>query len=470
MNGVSILCSEDNMSAVMTITKYKDTGIPDVDALLDEVEQLGIVNGVSHKRIHTLYNLSIAAKDDNSVSDIIAKGLPPRRGKDSSIKPLVPNALERVLTPQCVGQDKVDMRNLGDIICVAAQTNLAQRIAPSKGRSGWTIMGEKIESMPGEWQDIILGDNTRVSPTDKNIIVSTVAGQPKFANNIMTIDPTFTAPKGVNVGTGNIKYEGAVIVNGDITDNMRVIATGDITVNGFVESAYLRSGGDIIITEGATGKAQYEDCQLIALGSIYIQHAQGLDIVAGKHVNVAKQLAHSRVTATGSITVGDIDNPKGNLFACTLKCGGSVRAGTLGAISGSVLSIDFSTGYTALSDRHNALQSLYDQLCASTANQAVKMAQIRNKHVPGTLTHKITMLNNSIDAQKTLLNWLQDALEQAQRLKQEYENKVSVIANKELFPGVSVILNTHRWQGKQEYRQCQVLFENDSWQCIPTLS
>ena len=86
----------------------------------------------------------------------------------------------------------------------------------------------------------------------------------------MTVDDTFQT-KGVNVGTGNINYEGAVLVNGDVTESMQVIAKGDVTINGFVESAVIRAGGDIIITEGAMGKMHEEDCQLIAKGSVFVQ-------------------------------------------------------------------------------------------------------------------------------------------------------------------------------------------------------
>jgi len=45
-----------------------------------------------------------------------------------------------------------------------------------------------------------------------------------------------------------------------------------------VESAYIESGGDIIITEGAMGKVNDTQgefqCQLVAAGSIHVQHGR----------------------------------------------------------------------------------------------------------------------------------------------------------------------------------------------------
>ena len=61
---------------------------------------------------------------------------------------------------------------------------------------------------------------------------------------------------------------------------MQIKAAGDVTINGFVESAYIESGGDIIITEGAMGKVNDTQgefqCRLVAAGSIHVQHGQGI--------------------------------------------------------------------------------------------------------------------------------------------------------------------------------------------------
>ncbi|MBN7827867.1 FapA family protein, partial [Bowmanella dokdonensis] len=139
---------------------------------------------------------------------------------------------------------------------------------------------------------------------------------PKFNSGDMWVDETFIC-KGVNVGTGNINYDGAVIVNGDVTEKMIITASGDVTINGFVESAIIQAGGDIIITQGAMGKQAENDkneysTKLSAQGSIHVQHGQGLEISCNGNVTVGKQLAHSNIICRGSVIVGPIDNPNGN--------------------------------------------------------------------------------------------------------------------------------------------------------------
>ena len=55
------------------------------------------------------------------------------------LKPLVPNALDRILRPKVTDDDIADMRDLGDIITVKQGTPILERIAPTEGRPGYDI-------------------------------------------------------------------------------------------------------------------------------------------------------------------------------------------------------------------------------------------------------------------------------------------------------------------------------------------
>lgn len=321
---IKVTVSDDEMQASVTLISPISGAVPALKTVIEELHSLGIIRGISKKRIRHLIQITADGKPGSEHTEIIAKGLPTKQGKDSYIQPLVQNALDRILAPTDVGNNKVNMRDLGDIISVCECQPVARRRRPSLGRVGFTLSNKKLTPLEGILKDIKLGPNTAISATDENLIISTIAGQPKFENGLMSVDHTYTS-KGVNVGSGNINFNGAVIVNGDVTENMQVIAQGDITINGFVESAIIRCDGDIIITQGASGKMNDEDCQLIAKGNIFLQHGQGLDLIAGKNLLVSKQLAYSRVKCRGSVTVGNPDNPMGNLFASTINCFNTVK-------------------------------------------------------------------------------------------------------------------------------------------------
>ena len=134
------------------------------------------------------------------LEETIAKGLPARNGKNSKFVPLVPNALERVLRPQTNEGERVDMRNLGEVICVKVNTPVLRRTPPTKGRTGFDVKGNTIPAVQGEWIDFKMGTGTVVSDSDANLLMSSISGMPKYRDQVMNIDDTFTC-NGVNVGT-----------------------------------------------------------------------------------------------------------------------------------------------------------------------------------------------------------------------------------------------------------------------------
>lgn len=464
--------AEDQMSAVLSLTAAHGGITPSLDTLMSKAKQAGIVRGLSRKRLDSLRTRAQRAIPGDILEDVVAKGLPSRSGKPSKLKPLVPNALERILRPQSSGSNRVDMRNLGDIICVKVGTELLRRLPPTEGRAGYTVSGAEIPPDPGHWEKFRPGDGTRIADDDENLLIANITGMPKYKEKKMWVDDTFIC-NGVNVGTGHINYDGAVLVNGDVTEKMNITATGDVTINGFVESANIHAGGDIIITEGAMGKVNDASTEystrLTANGSVHIQHGQGLDISCSGNVTIGRQLAYSRIVCGGSVTVGPIDNPNGNLFACEIQSHDAVEAGTLGAVSGSNLTIDFSPGFNTLLERKDTLDELLQQLKQNNSRHLDKMELIRNKRIHSDLKRKFTEAEELLRNEIQLLQWLELKSETMRQAKESYQADIKLVANKRLYPGVVVKLNNRTWRADREYARAKVFYEGHQWQYEPLL-
>lgn len=464
--------ADDEMTATLSITAAFGGKSPSAKSLESHAKKVGIVRGLSTKRLSNLARLAKQAVPGEMVEELIAKGLNPKNGRSSKLKPLVPNALERILRPQSSGASRVDMRNLGDVICVKVGTELLRRLPPKQGRNGYSVTGVEIEAKSGEWIKFRPGDGTAQSDHDENLIVASITGMPKFKNEKMWVDDTFICT-GVNVGSGNINYDGAVLVNGDVTEKMSIIASGDVTINGFVESANIQAGGDIIITEGAMGKVNDASTEystkLVSQGGIHIQHGQGLDINCTGSVTVGRQLAYSRIVCGGSVTVGPIDKPNGNLFACDIQSHDLVIAGTLGAVSGSNLSIDFSAGFNSLLERKDTLDELLQQIKQNNERHLDKMEIIRSKRIHADLKTKFKEAEDLLKNEIQLLQWLQFKAETMKEAKDTYQQDIQLIANKRLYPGVVVKLNNRTWRAEREYGKAKVFYEGHQWQYEPLL-
>ena len=463
---------EDQLAVTLSLTRgyaSKPVTMEDLTVILAEHK---IVRGISPKRLKSLLEQCNSGTPGKVYEQVVAKGLAPRNGRPSKLQPLVQNALERILKPQSAGSSRVDMRNLGDVICVKKGTELLRRLPPTEGRSGFSVTGAIIKPKAGEWLKFRPGEGTVLSESDENLLLAEISGMPKFKDQKMWVDDTFTC-KGVNVGTGNVNYNGAVLVNGDVTEKMQIIATGDVTINGFVESAYIQAGGDIIITEGAMGKVSDDSTdystKLSAKGSIHIQHGQGLDVVCNGNVTVGRQLAYSRITCKGTVTVGAIDKPNGNIFSCVIKCQNKVTAGTLGAISGSSLSVDFSDGFNTLLERKDTLDDLLRQIRQNNSRHQERMNLINSKFIPEDMQSRVAEANELVNNERQLLQWLESKADEMKQSKEEYQQNIQLIANKRLYPGVVVKLNNRTWRAEREYDRARVRFDDHQWQFEPLL-
>ncbi len=461
---------EDAMTASLVLTTPYGGKLPTVKTICQLAERNKIVRGIGLKRIESVLIEAQNSPAGSIIEGVIAKGLPPRDGKSSRFIPLVPNALERVLRPQTSNGDRVDMRNLGEVICVKAKAEVLRRTLPTQGRNRFDVRGHHLPAKAGEWVDFKMGDGTAVHPKNENLLIATLAGMPKFQNQVMNIDDTFIC-SGVNVGTGHVNYEGAVLVNGDVTEKMVIKAEGDVTINGFVESATIESGGDIIITEGAMGKVNDQatefSCKLVAAGSIHVQHGQGIDLQCAGNVTVARQLAYSRIRCGGSVTVGQVDNPRGNLFACDIVSQAKVIAGVLGAVSGSTLKVDFSQGFNLLLERKDTLEELLKQLRQNNLRHKDKVAEIKNKMVPSELRDRVDELLELYKSEASLLNWIEMRMLEMKQAKENYQKEIGLVANKKLYAGVSVKLNNRNWRSEREYERAKVCYESHQWQYEP---
>lgn len=466
---VEFRIAEDGMFGFVVFTAPYGGRVPTAIQIKNLAVKSNIRRGVGIKRIQALLNELANAKPGSHLEGIIAKGLPPKNGHSSRQATLVPNALERVLRPQTQSDQKVDMRNLGEVICVKANTPVLRRMPPSKGRSGFDVRGNTLPANTGEWIPITLGSGTAISDNDENLVVSTISGMPKYREMVMQVDDTFIC-NGVNVGTGHINYDGSVLVNGDVTEQMQIKASGDVTVNGYVESATIEADGDIIITEGAVGKQPDEKgsffCKLSAGGSLFLQHGQSLDIICSGQLSVKRQLAYSRISAAG-ISVGHPDKPQGNLFACDINSQGPVAAGILGAVSGSHLNIDFGPGLNVLQGRKEQLDQMLAQLRGNAKRHQAKIEAIKNRKVPKSMFAKVDEANELLANETALLMWMEQKSKELSHAKAQYISECMLIANTKLYPGVLVKLNNRHWRSEREYGRATLSYREHQWHYEP---
>lgn len=154
------------------------------------------------------------------------------------------------------------------------------------------------------------GRNTKLTE-DRTLLISQKTGHVTFANGKFQVDPILKINGNVDNNTGNLDYDGDVLIAGDVRNGFSVKATGSVDIRGSVEGAEISAQGPIIIASGVSGngrgtlysesyiKCRYlEHCNVTAKGNVYaesiinskVKSSQDIVVTAGIGVIIGGSL------------------------------------------------------------------------------------------------------------------------------------------------------------------------------------
>ena len=456
---ISIEIDKDEMSASAEISTALGGKHLSAKAILHAAQKSGVTKGFSKEELVKLAQYAAKEPAGSIVKGEIALGKDPINGKNGKIKHLVESAQERILKPKEQEDGSVDMRDLGDIICVKVGDPLAKKVPPTDGIKGFSVTGTPLEPTPGEDISLTVGDGTTISPRNQDVLVSTRVGLPRIIDNGMEVDEVYKI-KNVDVSTGHIQFEGSVIIDGDVCEGMKVIASGDISIAGFVESAYLESGGDITIGSGIIGKKQDVETQKMAdivmsvsikaTGKIFAKYCQYADITC-KDLRIENQMMHSIINVEEKLWLGTEEKANGKLIAGFISAGSSVHAGTVGATAGSTTIVTFEKRLEQLQEKLTTLEEKLE--IESNATTELKTASSKLKKLPKDKVNP-EVLNKVMTTYKHHAGKMGELLNEKELLEEEkntYMASVYVEATERIYQGVQLIVGEFHDKTKREY-------------------
>jgi uncharacterized protein (DUF342 family) len=464
---ISISIDKDEMSASAEISTALGGKHLTAKAILNSAQQSGVTKGFTKEQLLKLAHQAAKEPAGSIVNGEIAHGKDAINGKDSKIKWLVQSAQDRILRPKAREDGSVDMRDLGDIICVKIGDPLAKKIMLTEGVKGFTVTGSPLEPVPGEDITLQAGEGTTISPKNDQILVSTLVGLPRIIDNGMEVDGVYRI-KNVDISTGHIKFEGSVIIDGDICEGMKVTATGDITIGGFVESATLEAGGDITIGSGIIGRKQdteelsIDDIKMSvcirAKGKVFAKYCQYAEISCHS-LRIENQMMHSIIDVEEVLWLGSDEKANGKLIAGYIKAGKSVHAGIVGATAGSTTIINFSKKVNLIKEHLEDIEARLK--IDSDKSTELQVAVNKLKKLP---TDKVNpeMLSKLISTYKYHTHRMGEILNEKEVFEeklQAYMTSVFVEATEKLYHGVQVIVGDFQDKTRREYGPTKVNYK-----------
>ncbi|GHE86772.1 DUF342 domain-containing protein [Thalassotalea profundi] len=456
---ITIEIDKEKMTASAEIATALGGNHLSAKAILNAAQEAGVVKGFSKEELIKLAQQAAKEPPGSIVKGEIAHGKNAINGKDGKIKFLVESAQDRILKPRDREDGTVDMRDLGDIICVKVGDPLAQKLPPTDGINGFAVTGEPLPPQPGNDIELCAGNGTIISPKNQNVLVSKLVGLPRLIENGMEIDEVYKI-KNVDVSSGHIQFEGSVIIDGDVCEGMKVIASGDITVGGFVESAYLEAGGDITIGTGIIGRKQDVEeldikdiimsANIKAKGKVYAKYCQYAEISCAS-LRIENQMMHSIIEVQEALWLGSADKANGKLIAGHITAGTSVSAGIVGATAGSTTIITFEKRLKDFHDKLHIIEEGIQQESATTTelkNASNKLKALPKEKQNPDMLAKVT---STFQFHAKRMGELLHEKEELETEIQTYMCSVYVTATDKVYQGVEMIVGDFHEKTKREY-------------------
>ncbi|MBO4898993.1 MAG: DUF342 domain-containing protein [Lachnospiraceae bacterium] len=311
-----ITVSPDKMQATVRLYSASVGGINlDETDIRNDLTSKGVKFGIKDDVI-----ADIIANPRYCEDIVIAEGKAPGESTDGYIEYLF-NTDSRQ-RPTLLEDGSVDFFHLNVLQAVAQGQEVARLHPSERGEDGTAIDGSFVRSR--EPKDVLFkyGANLHISENGASLI-SDVDGNVTLVNGQVFVNSSLTFDE-VSTSTGNIEFEGSVVINGNIDTNFEVRVKGDVTVNGVIEGAYVEAGGNIIVARGVNGMGK---AVLKAGGNIIAKYLENVTATAGGYIS-AEAVMHSDISAGGDIL---IDGRKGVLSGGHAAAGGMVEVKNLGS-------------------------------------------------------------------------------------------------------------------------------------------
>lgn len=322
---IRVEIAEDAMTAWLVVSPAYPHETIQKRRLVDELTAAGVKFGLLEDV------LDMAVEQGYLSHTVVALGQPAQAGEDAWFEYLVN---EEKVNPQENGDGSVDFREMNWVTSVSVQQPLMRKHPATEGHPGMTVTGIQLCGIDGKDKPLLSSIGSEICPDDWNLLVATKGGKPICSNQSVRVDDVLTLAS-VGVATGNIHFNGSVVVLGNVGTGYTIEADGDIEVAGLVEGATLKAGSNIRIRRGVIG---HESSRIIAQGNIeasFIEHAY---VECAGNLNVVENISHSEIRVAGQVLVG-IDQGRGQINGGKIFATQLVKARIIGSASATQTSI-----------------------------------------------------------------------------------------------------------------------------------
>jgi hypothetical protein len=343
---------------------------------------------------------------------------------------------------------------------------LMRRRVSTSGDDGTTVLGKVIKANKGKLKRFKKYTGSEVSLDDENALLAKLKGHPVLEVEGVRVDETLSRPH-ASLDSGNIEFDGSVVILGDVFPQVHIIASGDIFVKGTVENAHLHAGNNIVIGGGVISESiPFSDeppkitTTLKAGGDVHAKFLNQTSVVAGKNVLIQSYVLNSELEVEESLVVGE-KGGKGSLIGGKTFVGLNATMNILGSTAYLLTVVNCGRAHELKKD----LASI-SRLGERRAMERGKLEQILIK-IQDELAPKVgaVTLNRRVRITK-VIETIETQLEQVKNKQVELTERLEkaetafVQVNRFLYPKVKILVNGEPYLEQSERTRTKISVKN----------
>lgn len=344
-SSIEVEVAEDEMSAGVTISGPKKGAAPptaeDVENALNHV---GVSFGIDRLSINKLLETN-----SYDTPTLVAWGREPVFGKSRRVEYLF--ELNRGKPYLEMDFGRINLKELNFIDNRRKGELLARLLPPVTAVDGSTVTGKTI---PAERDDTVTeipaGENTLLSESGEELYAA-IDGNVRFRDGRVIVEPVVRV-ENVNYETGNIHFQGSVVIDGIVADGFVVEASGNIQVGKGAGKATLKAGENVLLQTGMNGNGEG---QISCGGNLFARYLESCTVRCRGNAFVEEAIMHAEVTVWKNCL---LNGRRAECIAGETIVGGSFWCKKLGNLYEAATRVAVGTAPELLLEYRNAWEEL----------------------------------------------------------------------------------------------------------------
>jgi len=408
---VDLQISEDRVQAWIRVPKTVQ-GTSDIEPVIKLIKKRGIKRGIVNNNQIQKFMKNCT---DPHEKFIVAQGIAPSVGKQAEI---IYNFNTQSDSAGVINEDgSIDFKARGDSPFVKKGFVLAEKQPMEQPKSGIDIFGETL--LVGDVDDIPLEGGEGVELSEDGLkLTAAITGQPSIdIKGVISVLESFTVNGDVDFKTGNINFNGNVIVKGAVKEGF-LVECDELTVNE-INGGIIKIRGDLKVSNGIV------NADIKTEGGIQAKFLHKTKVYGYGDMMITREIMESYIAIHGAL-----NNETGRITGCTVAARKGMSVKQIGTEKSEYSTIKAgSDDYIQwISEKYDTkIEKIQKQLDITIAEKIEHDEEFNNFHVDiANQTFSQEKITKKIDFLENKIGEVKDKEEKAKIVKELKELEITV--------------------------------------------